>query len=65
MNPKLCISTPTGTKAPPRSWEIWNFEALEPFDLRKDERIQEAAAKGDNKHIIYLKICCFGQSICL
>jgi len=35
-----------GTKPRPRSWVGWNFEALEPRDLRKGEKLQEDAAKG-------------------
>ena len=34
-----------GTKPPPRTWEDWNFEDLEPLDMRKGEKIQEDAAK--------------------
>ncbi|XP_066919427.1 protein FAM227A-like [Clytia hemisphaerica] len=41
----ICALWIIGTKPPPRTWEDWNFEALEPLGMRKGERIQEDAAK--------------------
>jgi len=37
-----------GTKPVPRIWDKWNFKALEPKDMRKDEQIKQDASKGDN-----------------
>lgn len=30
----------------PRLWAKWNFKALEPKDMRKDEQIKQDASKG-------------------
>ncbi|KAL9956226.1 hypothetical protein ACROYT_G037674 [Oculina patagonica] len=35
-----------GTKPVPRIWDKWNFKALEPKDMRKDEQIKQDASKG-------------------
>lgn len=35
-----------GTKPVPRLWAKWNFKALEPKDMRKDEQIKQDASKG-------------------
>lgn len=32
----------------PRIWDKWNFKALEPKYMRKDEQIKQDASKGDN-----------------
>lgn len=36
-----------GTKPVPRIWNKWNFKALEPRDMRKDEQIKQDASKGE------------------
>lgn len=36
-----------GTKPVPRIWDKWNFKALEPKDMRKDEQIKQDASKGE------------------
>ncbi|XP_048575767.1 protein FAM227A isoform X2 [Nematostella vectensis] len=35
-----------GVKPVPRSWERWKLDALEPTDMRKDEKIKKDASKG-------------------
>lgn len=40
-----------GTKPVPRMWDKWNFKALEPKDMRKDEQIKQDASKGSLVHL--------------